>query len=103
MSPPLEITKRKSIVAFLKSRGAWCVVTTGIHLAGCPDVLACYRGTFIALEVKREHYGAYGATKKQLYEIGKISLAGGVAAVVVEVHEVAMILLDIDDRQTEGL
>jgi Holliday junction resolvase len=96
MWTPLERSKRKGIIALLKSRGAWVVTTTGVSLAGCPDLIACYRGRFVALEVKREHNGRYGVTKKQQLEVNRLQLAGAYAYVVADKSEVAGILDIID-------
>lgn len=76
------------IIRHLVIRGAWCVKTTGVGKVGCPDIVACYRGYFIGIEVKREDNGAYGVTKKQQFEIDKIRLAGGVSLATSKVSDV---------------
>lgn len=98
MSTPRESAKVRAICRLLDRRGAWYVKTTGVGLAGCPDLLVCYRGFFLALEVKREHDGAYGVTVKQAYELERIRRAFGEAYVVVGTDEVVPILnaLDVD-------
>lgn len=97
---PLENSRVKAIGMLLNKRGAWWIKTTGVKLVGCPDILACYRGYFIAIEVKREHDGAYGVTKKQQYELSKIDHSGGGWVVAVEASEVEELLDTIDERES---
>ncbi len=87
-----------SITRLLKEYGAWFIKTTGVSLVGCPDLLVCYRGVFIALEVKREHNGEYGVTRKQALEITRLERAGAIACVVASKAEVKTILDGIDLR-----
>lgn len=92
MAIPLEAAVVRRITRLLDAREAWWVKTTGVNLVGCPDLLVCYRGYFIALEVKRHRDSAYQANKKQLHEIKKIRKAGGTAYVVYGVSDVEEIL-----------
>lgn len=65
----------KRITTELTSRKAWWVKTTGqSSKVGCPDLLACYHGVFIAIEVKNEVGRASEAQQAQLARIGS---AGG--------------------------
>jgi hypothetical protein len=83
--------KEAAIVAAIKAalteRGAWVVKTHGSpHLAGIPDLLVCYMGRFIALEVKRpETRGT--VTRRQQHFLDEIEKAGGWSAVVTSVEE----------------
>ena len=45
---------RKEICEYLSSIGAWhhCASTHGYGRSGVPDILACYRGRFVSIEVK---------------------------------------------------
>ncbi len=86
---PSELTIRTAIVAAYKERGAWAVVTTGVNLVGCPDLLVCYRGRFIALEVK-EPKGR--VSKIQNKVLNDISVAGGWSVVVRSVDEALALL-----------
>ena len=72
------------IVAALRARGAYVVVTTGVSDAGTPDILACYRGCFYGLEVKNDEGRA---SKIQMHRIQQIEDAGGIAVVVRSVGE----------------
>ena len=53
--------------------------THGYGRSGIPDVVACYRGTFIAIECKA---GTNKPTKLQEREIAHIKKAGGIALVI---------------------
>lgn len=61
--------------------GHWRVMPRGgpFGKAGCPDILICWQGIFIAIETKAGH-GELSAL--QLMNLKKIQDAGGVAAVV---------------------
>ncbi len=63
--------------------------------AGIPDIICCYRGKFIAFEVKT----AYGKTTAlQDATINKIHKTGGTAAVVRSVLDVRAIMEAITDE-----
>ena len=57
--------------------------------AGIPDIIACYKGRFIALEAK---VGKNKPTKLQAATIDKIRQAGGTAAVVYSIEDVKAVL-----------
>lgn len=70
------------VKAFLKSKGCWFVKYWGggqFTKAGIPDILACYKGKFIALEIKAP---TGKPSELQLYNIEKIKEAGGIAMVL---------------------
>lgn len=95
---PLESAVIATIKRKLVQRGAWLVKSTGVSLVGCPDLLCCYKGRFVALEVKREGNGKYGATTKQLFELDRIRRAGGIAEVVWSFEQVEVLLNAIDEE-----
>ena len=66
--------------------------------SGRPDIIACYRGRFLAIEVKRT---GGKITKLQEYELLTWSYAGAVTAVVTSVEEVREIIKKLD-REIEG-
>ncbi len=88
---------KDSIQRHLKKKGAWNLKIwgSGIGRTGIPDLLCCYRGRFIALEIK---VPGNTATKLQAYEINQIREAGGVAEVVHSAKEAAEILDRIDAK-----
>lgn len=87
----------KKIVAAIKRRGAYVIKTHGSPaLAGVPDLLVCYKGFFVALEVKTPKT-QNNLSPRQRHSIAMISEAGGVAAVVWTVDQATQ-LLDYIDR-----
>lgn len=62
---------------------------------GLPDIICCYNGRFVGLEVKTDR----GRLRpKQKLTLTRIRKAGGVAAVVRSVAEVEDILNAIEDK-----
>lgn len=94
MTPESAI--KQEIIAYLKSVGAWTdmPVRTGYGPRGKPDILACFRGRFIGLEVKARQ-GV--ATPWQRHELATVIAAGGIAQVVWSVAQVKEIIDDIED------
>lgn len=81
----LEKTIVNGILKYLKSLdGCFCFKHNGL-VAGIPDILCCYKGQFIAFEVKTKKGRV---SKLQKVVIEKINKAGGVACVVRSVNEV---------------
>ena len=67
---------------YLKSKGAWVLKYWGGSVytqAGVPDLLVCYKGKFIGIEVKAE---TGHASELQLNTIEQIKKAGGIAFVL---------------------
>jgi hypothetical protein len=60
---------------------------------GIPDLLVCYRGRFVGLEVKQP---GEKPSAKQKQILGEIEAAGGYCRVVSTVGEVAYLLEKID-------
>lgn len=87
---PRENSVVKAIGKYLDSLGCWWIKTTGVSCVGCPDIICCYQGYFVAIEVKREHDGAYGVTRKQQHELSKIARAGGCSLVAASVDDVRL-------------
>jgi hypothetical protein len=82
---PLEKTISAKIIKALRETAGpdgWFVkIPGGPSLAGIPDILGCYRGRFVAFEVKRPG-GSYGVTERQQHHLNMIAQAGGVSAIV---------------------
>jgi len=70
------------IKAELHRRGAWKVkfFANAFTPAGIPDVLSCYRGRFLGIEVKGG--SSYGLTELQKYNLRLIRQAGGIGICV---------------------
>ena len=83
------------IRAALEARGAFVfkVHGSGMMMAGLPDLIACYRGQYVGLEVKM--YGNKASKVQELVH-ARIRGAGGSAVVVYSVDQ-AMAELDAID------
>ena len=73
-----EQALQKKILNYLDSIGAWTVKTITTNKNGTSDILACYKGRFIAIEVKRPGL-LRNVSKLQQYQINRINEAGGLA------------------------
>nr|DAS91412.1 MAG TPA: Nuclease [Caudoviricetes sp.] len=71
---------QRKIIKYLESVGAYVVKVVASNKSGTPDILACYRGIFLAIEVKRPETKT-NVSELQIYNIKKIKEAGGVAIV----------------------
>ena len=90
MTPEKKV--KNAVVATLKKAGAYCFypVAGGFGSAGIPDIVACYKGRFFAIECKA---GKGKTTALQDRNIAQIKDAGGFAIVVneenlIEVQEI---------------
>lgn len=109
---PRETDVQRTLLDYLRLRRAAVVrVNSGATKAGgrfirfngtpgCSDILACYRGRFLALEVKRD--GGSKATPEQEAFLAAVRAAGGVGAVVRSVADVDAVLAAIDTQCDEG-
>lgn len=78
---PLEKEFQKKVLKYLKGIDSlWCFKSNELSMSGIPDILGCYKGKFIALELKRSD--KHHATPLQLYTIAQINDAQGYARVV---------------------
>jgi Holliday junction resolvase len=87
---PLESAVVERIKKLLKKRGCYFIKTTGVREAGTPDILACYKGRFIAIEVKRPEIGR--VTPIQRRKLDLVTKAGGIAMVATDEAEVGRML-----------
>jgi archaeal holliday junction resolvase (hjc) len=71
---------QRKIIKYLESVGAYVVKVVASNKSGTPDILACYRGIFLAVEVKRPETKT-NVSELQEYNIKKIKEAGGIAIV----------------------
>ena len=85
-----ELQLKKQVTKYLKSiPGLWFYHPADRWIVGIPDFLICYRGWFIAIELKRE--GKF-LNKIQEYILEKIKEAGGKGGVARNVEEVKGII-----------
>lgn len=98
---PLERDVQASILAYLESVGVYAIRINSGAMAGeykgrkrfvrftnrpgCSDIIACWRGRFVAIEVKRDG-GA--ATLRQQQFMAEVRRAGGIAFVARSVEDV---------------
>lgn len=94
MQPEYRIVQKMK--KLIRSRGGWCVKIHGgpYQDAGTPDILACYKGRFIAVEVKTSR----GVTRpEQKASQQAITGSGGYALITHLIEEVADVLNAIDE------
>lgn len=87
MTPEAKV--KKAVKEYLNSIDAWYYmpVSNGMGRVGCPDILACWHGRFLAFETKAP--GKRGnTTPNQKREIDGINQAEGLAIVVDDVEQV---------------
>ena len=89
MAATPEAKVKKHVKDYLKSIGAWYYmpVSNGMGRVGCPDILVCYKGVFMAFETKAPGK-LKNVTPNQEREIAEINAAGGLAIVVDSVDQV---------------
>tara|TARA_A100001515_G_C4516239_1_gene191857 strand:- start:172 stop:462 length:291 start_codon:yes stop_codon:yes gene_type:complete len=83
MTPEAKV--KKKVYKILKEKGAYYFspIMTGYGKMGIPDVIACYRGVFIAIECKA---GKNRPTELQQKNLDEISKSGGYALVINELN-----------------
>ena len=108
---PREAHVQAQILQYLRLRGAWAIrVNSGAvkvekrlvrfnGTPGCSDIVACFRGRYLALEVKRDEKAK--PTDQQSAFLGEVRRAEGVASVVWSVEQVKLILDAIDHEEDE--
>jgi len=83
MATTKEARLRTNIIKKLNTYSGFWFVTHADHLgeAGLPDIVGCYNGRFVGLEVKlpgKEHT----LTERQSRVLARINKAGGIGAMV---------------------
>jgi hypothetical protein len=80
---------KKKCKEYLKEIGAWYYmpVSNGMGRVGCPDILVCHKGLFMAFETKAPGK-IKNVTANQEREIHDIQCAYGLALVVDDVEQV---------------
>jgi hypothetical protein len=88
---------KKKVKEYLQSIGAWYYmpVSNGMGRVGCPDILVCYKGLFMAFETKAPGK-IKNVTANQQREIDEIQRANGLAHVVDDVEQVKSLLDTIE-------
>lgn len=82
---------------YIASKGAYCekIFGGGYQASGIPDLIVCYKGLFIAIEVKSPtHKGR--ASDIQKLKIRKIRECGGIALITDNLEDVVELFEYID-------
>ncbi len=91
-----ENTVQKEIIDLIEYRGGYVFKVIRANMKGVSDLIACYKGFFIAIEVKKEGSSWDDATKLQKKQIEWVREAKGIGEVCSSVDEVKRILDKID-------
>ena len=75
-----ETKLKEKVLADLKGLGAWAEKIQQVGKVGTPDILACLKGRFIALELKSTE--AEVPSRAQILKLRKIKKAGGISLLV---------------------
>jgi len=92
-----EQVYQKKIVKYLEEMGAYVVKVVTATKKGVPDLLVCYKGCFIAIEVKTPLTRS-NTTHLQDHNLKKVKSTGGYAVVAVDVEDVMFIIQEIDNE-----
>jgi len=100
-----EKTLQTKIIKLLRSRGAWVMNVHGSpsQATGIPDLLVCYKGVFLAIEVKRPDRRSIEPTPLQAHNIAAIKKAGGQAYICWSTDQIEPILKRIDNQYAAGI
>lgn len=103
MAQTPERKVKDAVVVVLKKYGIYYFSppSNGFGRSGIPDIIACFRGRFIAIECKA---GNNKPTALQVRELERIALARGVALVIREnnVSDLIAAILTIKDESDEN-
>lgn len=102
-SIPLESAITADIQRYLARVPDWWgfkVQGGGTQMRGVPDIVGCYRGLFVAFEVKRPKVGKLSAL--QAHRIDQILSAKGHASVVCGVDDVKRVIEGLAAHVCEG-
>lgn len=78
---------QRKIIKYLEAKGAYVVKVISASKSGVPDILCCYKGKFIAIEVKTPNT-KHNTSELQKHNISKIIGCGGKALVAWDVKQV---------------
>ena len=94
----LEKQIQNKILKFLRNHGGYWRKISDKYNIGMPDVVGCYRGVFVAIEIK-----AMGkvTTPKQQYELQQIKEQGGNILIAYDVASVEKLIKGIDKKLNE--
>ena len=84
------------IKKYLKDKGAYVekIWGGGFQSAGIPDLIVCYKGLFLGIEVK---VGSNKPSELQIAKIKRINNSGGIGIVVWSLEEVKELIELLDE------
>lgn len=93
----LESKIQKDILNYLRAKRIFHLrFQAQSNINGIPDVICCYKGLFIGLELKQENGRA---TELQKRKLDAINNAGGIGLIVKSVEEVEQLFDQIDKEK----
>ena len=85
----LESKIQSRIIKELEKNGCYVIKIIAANRAGNPDIIACYRGRFLAIEVKQP---GESPTDLQKSKLEAIKNAGGEAITLSSSKDIALVL-----------
>lgn len=87
MNPESKLVVK--IMKALRQRGGWWFKVHGgaTQITGIPDILGCYEGRFVAIEVKLPLPGRVKASPRQNLMLARIARNGGAACIATSVED----------------
>jgi hypothetical protein len=97
LTPETKVKRKVTLILNKYDAYYFFPPSNGFGRAGIPDIIACYRGQFIAIECKA---GKNITTALQRRELGAIEDAGGYALVINEnnIDQVIAVLNQLKDQ-----
>ena len=92
----MEKVIQSKIKTYLESKGAYVVKVIQATKSGVPDLLVCYKGLFIGIEVKKPST-KNNVSKLQQHNLNLIRIADGVGIVAWELDRVVELLKELDE------
>lgn len=96
-----ESVLQTKMLELIRGRGGYAetIWGGGFQSAGIPDILACYKGVFLGIEVK---VGKNKPSALQKAKVNMINQAGGLAVVTWDDTEQLVAMLDHIDKKADG-
>lgn len=90
-----EAAIQKKMIDYLNNQGAYVFKVISANKKGIPDICCCYKGLFIAIEVKRPA-SKRNVSKLQQYNIDSIKRAGGIALVAWDLEQIQLLIENLN-------
>lgn len=87
----MESKLQKKCIDYLNQKDCYVVKVVKASKGGVPDIIVCYKGSFIAFEIKNPN-GKGKLSELQKYNINKIIKAEGRAYVIEDFNELVRII-----------